>query len=123
MLPRVSNIYISKCACCGNVTDCIVCCSAFGAYSFAACSHCIEIGREPYRNIVNYIANAGHWPQDINSIYQEEVRRQLKLHDIPEEVFRFEVERAILEEQAFISSYCNEKADLEKTLKGGGDLF
>ena len=56
-------------------------------------------------------------------MYQREVRRQLKLHDIPEEVFKFAVERAIAEEQAFIKECCNNKLDLKEVLKGGGDLF
>lgn len=123
MLPRNLHFNVSKCACCGSVDNCIVCCSAFGSYSFAACPRCIESGKEPYRNMVNYISCAGHWPDDINAVYQSEVRRQLKLHGIPEEVFKFEVDRAIAEEQAFISEYCARKIDLEEVTKGGGDLF
>lgn len=122
MIPRSSNFTSSKCACCGVEAECLVCCSAFGSFSFAACAHCIEVGKEPYRNIVDYISAAGHWPQDINSIYQEEVRRQLKLHGIPEEVFKFEVERAIVEEQAFIQEYCNQKIDIKDLMESRGDF-
>ncbi len=86
-------------------------CSAFGAYTFACCEACLAVDKEPYRAIVDYISAAGHWPEDINPMYQAEVRRQLKLHDIPEEVFKFEVERAIAEEQAFILEYCKGKAE------------
>lgn len=91
-----------KCAGCKNAEGITVVCSMFGATSFALCDKCLREGRENYRNMVNYIASAGHWPQDINPIYQEEVRRQLKLHGVPEEVFKFEVERAIAEEQALL---------------------
>ena len=94
---------LDKCEACGatNVLGCVVC-SAFGAYSFACCEACLEVDKEPYRNMVNYISAAGRWPEDINPMYQMEVRRQLKLHGIPEEVFKFDVARAIAEEQAFI---------------------
>jgi hypothetical protein len=68
--------------------------------------------------MVNYISGAGHWPEDINDIYQAEVRRQLKLHNVPEEVFKFEVERAIAEEQAFISDLCAGKIDLADIMEG-----
>ena len=94
---------LERCEVCGatNVLGFVVC-SAFGAHSFACCEACLEVDKEPYRNMVNYIANAGHWPEDINPMYQMEVRRQLKLHGIPEEVFKFDVDRAIAEERAFI---------------------
>ena len=80
-----------------------------GAGAFALCDKCLKEGRENYRNMVYYISAAGHWPEDINEAYQTEVRRQLKLHDIREEVFKFEVERAILEEQAFMREYYNKE--------------
>ena len=110
---------IDKCEVCG-ATDVlgVVVCSTFGAYSFACCEACLAVDKEPYRNMVNYISAAGYWPEDINPMYQREVRRQLKLHDIPEEVFKFEVERAIAEEQAFIKEYCTGKIDLTEVLKG-----
>ena len=91
-----------KCAGCKKAEGITVVCSMFGATSFALCDKCLKEGREDYRNMVNYISCAGHWPEDINGIYQAEVRRQLKLHGIPEEVFKFDVDRAIAEEQAFI---------------------
>jgi hypothetical protein len=107
-----------KCAGCKKAEGITVVCSMFGATSFALCDKCLKEGREDYRNMVNYISCAGHWPQDINDIYQAEVRRQLKLHNIPEEVFKFEVERAIAEEQAFISELCAGKADLADIMEG-----
>lgn len=100
-----------KCAGCKKAEGITVVCSMFGATSFALCDKCLKEGREDYRNMVNYISCAGHWPQDINDIYQAEVRRQLKLHNVPEEVFKFEVERAIAEEQAAMIEYYNGKVE------------
>ena len=105
---------LERCEACGatNVFGFVVC-SAFGAYSFACCEVCLEADKEPYRNMVNYISCAGRWPEDINLMYQREVRRQLKLHGIPEEVFKFEVNKAIAEEQAFIKEMCNNTVDIK----------
>ena len=107
-----------KCAGCKKAEGITVVCSMFGATSFALCDKCLREGREDYRNMVNYISCAGHWPQDINDIYQAEVRRQLKLHNIPEEVFKLEVDRAIAEEQAFIRELCAGKVDLADIMEG-----
>ena len=82
-------------------------CSTFGAHTFACCEACLAVDKEPYRAIVNYISAAGHWPQDINKMYQREVRRQLKLHGKTEEEFRDAVEYAIAEEQMFMISIHN----------------
>lgn len=107
-----------KCAGCKEAEGITVVCSMFGAASFALCDKCLREGREDYRNMVNYISGAGHWPQDINDIYQAEVRRQLNLHGVPEEVFKLEVERAIAEEQAFIRELCAGKVDLTDVMEG-----
>ena len=93
-----------KCAGCREAEGIIVVSSMFGATSFALCDKCLKEGREDYRNMVDYISAAGHWPQDINEIYQAEVRRQLKLHGKTEEEFRDAVEYAIAEEQMFMAS-------------------
>lgn len=106
-----------KCMGCRKAEGFTVVGSCFGATSFALCDNCLREGREDYRNMVNYISCAGHWPQDINAIYQAEVRRQLKLHNIPEEVFKFEVESTIAEEQAFIVEMCAGKTDLTEVMK------
>lgn len=97
---------IDKCEVCG-ATDIlgVVVCSTFGAHSFACCEACLGVDKEPYGAIVSYISCAGHWPQDINSMYQKEVRRQLKLHNKTEEEFRNDVEYAIAEEQATMIEY------------------
>ena len=96
-----------RCAGCREAEGITVVSSMFGATSFALCDKCLKEGREDYRNMVNYISAAGHWPQDINDIYQAEVRRQLKLHGKTEEEFRDSVEYAIAEEQMFMISIHN----------------
>lgn len=96
-----------RCAGCKEAEGITVVSSMFGATSFALCDKCLKEGREDYRNMVNYISAAGHWPQDINEIYQAEVRRQLKLHGKTEEEFRDAVENAIAEEQMFMISIHN----------------
>ena len=103
---------IDKCEVCG-ATDVlgVVVCSTFGAHSFACCEACLEVDKEPYDAIVSYISCAGHWPQDINSMYQREVRRQLKLHNKTEEEFRNDVEEAIAEEQAAMIEYYKGKVE------------
>ena len=100
-----------KCAGCKKAEGITVVCSMFGATSFALCDKCLKEGREDYRNMVNYISCAGHWPQDINDIYQEEVRRQLKLYNKAEEEFRNDVEEAIAVEQAAMIEYYEGKVE------------
>ena len=103
---------IAKCEVCGAIDVLgVVVCSTFGAHSFACCEACLAVDKEPYGAIVNYISCAGHWPQDINKIYQREVRRQLKLHNKTEEEFRNDVEEAIAEEQAAMIEYYKGKVE------------
>jgi hypothetical protein len=103
MIPKIESQKIEKCAACGaKNTEGYVVCSGFGAFSDAICLSCISEGREPYWQIVNYIADAGPWPYGINEAYQEEVRRQLRLHNKTEEEFIADVEQAnIFFNQAF----------------------
>lgn len=93
----------TKCDSCGTITECMPVCGAFGAITYSCCLKCLAEGREPYRNIVDYIASAGRWPKDINDTYQAEVRRQLKLHDKTETGFAADVEDAIAFERLFFS--------------------
>jgi hypothetical protein len=87
---------IGTCDACGKPdAKGFVVASAFGPCSNALCTECIETGREVYDQMVDYIAMAGRWPDDINDIYQEEVRHQLKLHNRSEEEFAADVEREI----------------------------
>jgi hypothetical protein len=87
---------IEKCEACGaeNVKGAVAC-SLFGAYSGAWCEDCLRTGRDSYKLMVSYIADAGHWPEDINSTFQTEVRRQLKLHNKTEEEFKKDVDKMI----------------------------
>ena len=116
--PIVSNNgwFGGECDVCGLKGTVAVCSSLFGATSYAYCQKCFETSKEPYNAIVAYISSAGHWPEDINEHYQREVRRQLRLHGKPEEIFKFDVDRAIAEEQAFIKEYCNNKLDLKEAM-------
>lgn len=101
MIPKIEPQKIEKCAACGTTdTEGLVVCSGFGAFSFPLCLSCISEGREVYRQVVDYIADAGHWPDDINADYQEEVRRQLRLHNKTEAEFAADVENALAFERA-----------------------
>ena len=86
-----------KCDVCGKERETFVAASAYGPISFAYCEECLASGREPYDAIVGYIACAGHFPEDINEMYQEDVRRQLKFHGVSEEQFIKDVEDCIRE--------------------------
>lgn len=100
-----------KCGGCKKAEGTTTVCSIFGAISYVLCEDCLRSGKENYRNMVEYIANAGHWPQDINEIYKEEVRRQLKLHNKTEEEFRNDVEAAIAKEQAALIELYNGRVE------------
>ena len=100
-----------KCGGCKKAEGSITVCSIFGAISYVLCEDCIRVGKENYSNMVSYISNAGHWPQDINEVYQAEVRRQLKLHNKTEEEFKSDVEFAIAEEQADMIKLCSGKVE------------
>lgn len=96
MIPKFELQKIEKCAACrATGIEGFVVCSSFGPFSFPLCLSCILEGREVYRQVVDYIADAGHWPDDINSDYQEEVRHQLRLHNKTEEEFAADVENVI----------------------------
>lgn len=90
-----------KCDACGKERETFVAASAYGPISFAYCAECLASGREPYGAIVAYISCAGHFPNDINAFYQEDVRRQLKLHGVSEEQFIKDVDESIEEEEKY----------------------
>lgn len=97
MIPKIEPHKIEKCAACGATeTKGFVVCSGFGTAALPFCLSCISEGREPYQQIVDYIADAGFWPDDINEDYQDEVRRQLRLHNKTEKEFAADVEQAII---------------------------
>lgn len=86
--PMGLDSKIDCCAGCGakNVEG-RVAASAFGAFSEAFCDKCLASGRDSYSLMVNYIACAGCWPDDINEEYQKFVRQQLELHGKTEQEF------------------------------------
>ena len=81
------------CAVCGKNTDVIVCCSTFGAMSFAYCKDCFDNHLEPYSAMVSYISCAGYFPDDINEEYQALCRHILNGLGISEEKFIEDVKR------------------------------
>jgi hypothetical protein len=87
---------ITKCEACGaKDINGLVACSLFGGYSGAWCENCLSEGRDSYNLMVDYIANAGMWPDDINETFQTEVRRQLKLHNKTEEEFKRDLDKML----------------------------
>lgn len=90
-----------KCDICGKEADVAVCCSVFGAFSYAHCEDCLKNGLEPYEVMVNYIANAGRFPDDINEVYQKICRDILRKLDISEEQFVADVNKAIDDEYEY----------------------
>ena len=86
-----------KCDVCGKEGEVFVASSVYGPISFAYCEECLISGREPYDTMVAYIACARHFPEDINVMYQEDVRKQLKLHGVSEEQFIKDVDDCIKE--------------------------
>lgn len=94
---------LNTCAVCGKTEECEVVCGYFGAYSYAICKDCLESGKEPYKAMVSYIANAGRFPDNINLGYQALVREQLKLHNKTEEEFIKDVDNCINEMYAFFN--------------------
>lgn len=94
---------LNTCDVCGKTEDCEVVCGCFGAFSYAICKDCLVSGKEPYKAMVHYIANAGRFPEDINPGYQALVREQLKLHNKTEEAFIVDVNHCINEMYAFFN--------------------
>ena len=71
--------------------------SAFGAISYAYCDECFEKGLEPYDGMVDYIACAGRFPEDINKEYQTHIRQILAGLGFTEAKFIEDVNTAIKE--------------------------
>lgn len=85
------------CDVCGKYPVKAVAASAYGAISFGFCGDCLAKGLEPYGNVVAYTACAGHFPDDINEVYQADIRRMLPLWGKTEAEFIRDVEQAIPE--------------------------
>ena len=83
-----------KCDVCGEVKDVVTAASLFGG-SYSYCMNCLNKGAEPYRAMVDYIACAGHYPEDISLIYQAFCQMTLNALNIPEEQFIKDVDDRI----------------------------
>lgn len=116
-------MYKDICAACGTDNiECYPVASVFGAYTSSICKKCIEEGRFPYWSMVNYIAFAGRYPDDINETYRNIVTEQLKLYNKTEEQFINDVNDVIADietayEQTTFASYDDKFDDFE------GDFF
>ena len=83
-----------KCDCCGKIKDVVTAASAFGG-SYSYCMDCLNKGAEPYHAMVDYIACAGRFPDDINDTYYALVRMALEGLGVSVEQFRKDVDGAI----------------------------
>ena len=92
------------CAVCGKKAEVVVCCSAFGAVSYAYCENCLTNGLEPYWAMVNSIACAGRFPEDISEEYQKLCRDILGKLGISEEQFISDVNKSIDAEYEYYMS-------------------
>ena len=95
-----------KCDVCGRETDVVTCCSMFGAFSFAYCEDCLGADAEPYGAMVEYIACAGRFPDDINEEYRDLVRRILNYLGKTEAEFIRDVDNAIRMDMEACQSGC-----------------
>lgn len=84
----------NTCDVCGRQAA-FVCASRYGPCSFAYCTNCLRLGLEPYGAVVAYISCAGHYPEDINESYRDDVRRMLPLWGKTEDEFIDDVDHAI----------------------------
>lgn len=89
------------CDVCGEERECVVYASGYGPITLAYCESCFEKGLKPYGIVVAYIACAGHFPEDINDAYQQDVRRMLSLWGKTEETFIRDVETAITDLESY----------------------
>ena len=83
-----------KCDVCGKQTKVGIAASIFSG-SFAYCEECLHNRLEPYHAMVDYIACAGHFPDDINIAYQIMCRHILKGLGVSEERFIKDVDDRI----------------------------
>lgn len=83
-----------KCEVCGKQTQVGVAASIFSG-SFAYCEKCLHNRLEPYHAMVDYVACAGHFPEDINVAYQIMCQHILKGLGVSEEWFIKDVDDRI----------------------------
>lgn len=103
--------YKGKCDVCGKETDVAPLASAYGAVSWAYCKDCLNKGLEPYGAVVSYISCAGHFPEDINEAYVNDVRRILKEFNITEEQFIKDCEKSNEEMYAYFEQMENDEKE------------
>lgn len=96
------------CEVCGKETDVVVVASMMGPISCAYCRDCLDAGAEPYEVMVSYIACAGHFPDGVNSTYQEIIRSSLAYLNKTEEQFIEDVDRQIREIDEQYARYVEE---------------
>lgn len=90
------DVFLGDCCACGRKNvEVTACASVFGSYSMAYCDECILSGKESYSAMLHFIATVGEFPDDISEEYQNEVHRQLKLHNITEQQFISDVKDKI----------------------------
>lgn len=106
--------YKGVCAVCGKENYVVTVASRYGCYSHSLCKECLRKGREPYLDMVSYIACAGHFPNDINAAYQEDVRRQLAMYGISEEQFIKDVDKEIENQEIALDYWLG--ADLDECI-------
>ena len=114
---------MNKCDACGKETDQMYAvCSMFGAFTISVCEECLNAGRDSYGLMVSDIACCGRFPDDINEIYQEEVRRQLKLHGKTEEQFIKDVDDMNKDLMEAMKDYAERNCS-ESCTAAGSDYF
>ncbi len=106
---------LGKCAVCGKETEVTVCCSAFGAVSYAYCDHCLVNHLEPYSAMVADISCSGRFPDDINQQYQDLCRHILNDLGISEEQFIVDVDKSIKDMEEDFAMWCKENEDKQYT--------
>ncbi len=82
------------CACCGEEKEVFVACSTLGAFSFAYCASCLNAGVEPYSALVDYIACAGRYPDDIHPDWLEFIKLNLEFYGKTEDQFKKDLKKA-----------------------------
>ena len=102
---------LGKCNVCGKEAEVKVCCSVFGAVSYAYCDYCLLNLLEPYGAMVSYISCAGRFPDDINQQYQDLCRHILKELGISEEQFIADVDKSIKDMDEEFAMWCKENED------------
>lgn len=114
MKTKTSYGYCGICEVCGKKDYVTTVASRYGCCSHSLCKECLEKGREPYWNMVDYISCAGHFPDDINEEYKNDIRRQLDMYGISEEQFIKDVDKEIEKREVSLDYWLG--ADLDECI-------